>query len=220
MIPSINIASSVYEGFEELAPLTPLLRHLMPIVPEMPHSMALDMIRQKYIDFARRTRILQTILPIAYQAGVRDYQLTAPEGYSIHAIMGMEEPRSPNPWYWYGEGYGHFHQHIAYDVIDNNIIRLRHTPSVDRPCGVKVYVALLPCDHVMEAPASIIGPFGQAWAWGVAGDAMLIPNKPWTSPELGRLYNQRYERAVLNGRALAGTNRKVKAADFAEMRIL
>jgi hypothetical protein len=79
--PSINIASDVYKGFEELEPLTPLLRHAMPIVPELPHSMALDMLRQKYIDFARRTRILQTEIPIQYQSGVRDYQLDAPEGW-------------------------------------------------------------------------------------------------------------------------------------------
>lgn len=220
MIPSVNIASPAYQGFEDLAPLTPLLRHVMPIVPEFPHSMALDMLRQKYIDFARRTRILQTEVPIAYQAGVRDYQLTAPDNYYIHAIMGIEAPRSPNPWYWYGEGWGHFRQPVGYDVIDNNIIRLHHTPATDRPCGIKVYVVLLPCESVTEAPASILEPYGQAWALGVAADALLFPNKPWTNESLSRKYEQRYERAVLNGRALAATNRKVKAADFAPVRIL
>ena len=100
IVPNISVASAVYEGFEDLEPLTPLLRHVMPIVPELPHSMALDMLRQKYTDFARRTRLLQTEVKIPYQSGVRDYQLDAPDGYCIHAIMGMEEPHSPNPWYW------------------------------------------------------------------------------------------------------------------------
>jgi hypothetical protein len=182
--------------------------------------MALDMLRQKYIDFARRTRILQTEIPIQYQSGVRDYQLDAPEGYYIYSIMGMEAPHSPNPWYWYSEGYGHFRQAIAYDVIDNNIIRLRHTPSVDRPCGVRVCVVLLPQPDVMQGPASVILPFGHALAAGVVSDAMLFPNKPWTNPQLAREYKQEYERAILNGRALAGTNRKVRSADFMPMRIL
>ena len=219
-IPSINISSDSYKGFEELEPLTPLLRHAMPVVPELPHSMALDMLRQKFIDFARRTRILQTEIPIQYQAGVRDYQLNAPEGYYIYSIMGMEAPRSPNPWYWYGEGYGHYRQAIAYDVIDNNIIRLRHEPSVDRPEGIRVCVVLLPHPHVMHGPASVILPFGHALAAGVVADAMLFPNKPWTNPQLSREYKQEYERAILNGRALAGTNRKVKSADMMPMRIL
>lgn len=219
-VPNISIASAVYEGFEDLEPLTPLLRHVMPIIPELPHSMALDMLRQKYIDFARRTRLLQTEVKIPYQSGVRDYQLEAPDGYHIHAIMGMEEPHSPNPWYWYGEGYGHFRQPIAYDVIDNNIIRLRCTPSVDRPCGIKVLVMLLPLETVMQAPLSLTVPFGQAWGRGVVADALLIPNKPWTNESLSRTFDRQYERAVLNGRALAGTNRKVKSADFQPTRIL
>ena len=219
-IASINIASDEFAGFEELQPLSPLLRHVMPVVPQLSHGMALDLLRQKYIDFARRTRILQTEIRIQYQAGVRDYQLCTPDGYIIHAVMGIEEPRSPNPWYWYGEGYGHFRQHMAYDVIDNNIIRLRVTPSVDRPEGVKVFVMLLPTEAVTEAPSSLVVPFGRPWALGVIGDALLIPEKPWTNESLARKYEQQYERAVLNGRALAGTNRKVRAADFAPMRIL
>ncbi len=219
-LPNISIASPEYAGFEELEPLTPLLRHLMPIVPELPHSMALDMLRQKYTDFARRTRILQTELPIQYQAGVRDYQLEAPDGYCIHMIMGVEEPRSPNPWYWYGEGYGHFRQQLAYDIIDNNIIRLRHTPSTDRPCGIRVLVVLLPLPSVSMAPTSILVPYGLPLARGVTADALLIPNKPWTNGELARVYAQQYERAVLNGRALAGSNRKVQSQDMKPVRIV
>lgn len=217
---NLSIASDEFAGFEDVEPLTPLLRHVMPIIPQLPHSMALDMLRQKYIDFCRRTRLLQTEVKIKPQSGVRDYQLNTPDGYIIHAIMGMEEPRAVNPWYWYGEGYGHFRQHLAYDVIDNNIIRLRGTPSVDRPEGIKIFLMLLPTESVMEGPCSVLQPFGQALGRGVVGDALLIPNKPWTNESLSRKYEQQFERAVLNGRALSGTNRKVKAADFAPMRIL
>lgn len=219
MIPSINIASDGFEGFDELEPLTPLLRHVMPVVPQLPHSMALDMLRQKFIDFSRRTRILQCTCRMEYQSGVRDYPLHAPEGYYIYAIAGIQPERMPNPWYWYG-GYGHYRHHIAYDVIDNNIIRLHHAPSVDRPEGMKVDVVLLPHAHVNMAPASVISPYGFAWASGVVAQALLVPEKPWTNPALSNAYKQEYERAVLNGRALASNNRKVQSSDMMPVRIV
>ena len=216
--PSINISSDDFEGYDQLEPLTPLLRHVMPIVPQLPHSMALDMLRQKFIDFSRRTRILQTRVKMHYQSGVRDYQLCAPEGYYIYAIMGIKAEKMPNPWYWYG-GYGHYRHHLAYDVIDNNIIRLHHEPSTDRPEGLKVDVVLLPDHDVMAAPASVLGPYGYALASGVTAAALLIPEKPWTNPALSRDYKQEYERAILNGRALASNNRKVGASDMQPVRI-
>lgn len=219
MIPSINIASDAFEGFDQCESLTPLLRHVMPIIPQLPHSMALDMLRQKLINFARRTRLFQCTCRMNYQSGVRDYQLCPPEGYYIYAVGGIHAERMPNPWYWYG-GYGHYRHHVAYDVVDNNIIRLHHAPSVDRPEGLKVDVVLLPHAHVQEAPASILGPYGHALAAGVVADALLIPEKPWTNPALSREYRQEYERAVLNGRALSSNNRKVQSSDMQPVRIV
>lgn len=197
-------------------PLHNMLRHVLPFVPKVPQAMALDLLRQKYIDFARRTRILCCEIVQDYQSGVTDYYLDAPKDHEIYSIIGIQGGRYG--YYWYG--YERVEWKSQFDVIDNNCVRLRQVPSVDQKHGLKVYVTLLPKDCVSYMPRSLSTPFGQKIGRGVVGDLLYLPKKEWTDLNLARKYELDYERMILSARALAVSNRKVDSNTIKPIRIL
>lgn len=202
--------------YMDVVPLHNMLRHVMPYAPQVPQAMALDLLRQKYIDFARRTRMLCCEITENYQSGVKDYYLTAPDDHEVYSIVGIEGGKYG--YYWYG--YERVEYKGNFDVIDNNCIRLRNSPSVDQENGLKVFVTLLPQACISYMPKSIALPFGQKIARGVVADCLYIPNKEWTNPNLARKYELDYERMLLSARALAVSNRKVDSTSFKPVRIL
>lgn len=203
-------------NYIDSVPLNNLLRHVLPFVPQIPQAMALDLLRQKYIDFARRTRILCCELTQDYQSGVRDYYLTPPTDHEIYSIVGVEGGQYG--YYWYGQERVQFKTN--FDVLDNNCIKLRNTPSVDTVNGLKVFVTLLPKECITYIPRSLSTPFGQKIGQGVIADALCIPNKEWTNPNLARKYELNYEKMLLSARALSVSNRKVDSNSMKPLRIL
>lgn len=208
-----NITSLDYQ---DSVPLHNMLRHVLPFVPKVPQAMALDLLRQKYIEFARRTRILCCEITQDYQSGVPDYYLDAPEDHQIYSIIGISGGQYG--YYWYG--YERVEWKSQFDVVDNNCIRLRQIPSVDQKAGLKVYVTLLPKDCISYMPRSLATPFGQKIGRGVVADLLYLPNKEWTNPNLARKYELDYERMLLSARALAVSNRKVDSNSIKPVRIL
>jgi hypothetical protein len=182
----------------------------------VPQAMAMDLLRQKYINFARRTRILCSEITQDYQSGVKDYYLEAPEDHDIYSIVGIEGGQFG--YYWYGYERVMFKNN--FDVVDNNCIRLRQTPSVDQNNGLKVFVTLLPKACINYMPQSIALPFGQMIGRGVVADILCIPGKEWTNPTMARKYELDYERMLLSARALAVSNRKVDSNSIKPVRIL
>lgn len=210
----MNAPSYTSVDFTDSVPLRNLLRHALPYVSKVPQTVAMDLLRQKYIEFARRTRLLCTELSVDLQAGVPDYYLQAPDDHEIYSILGIPESTG---WGWYGQGPG---INNRFDVLDNNGIVLRTTPSVDRAKGLNVWVTLLPKECIDYIPRSIATPFGQRIAKGVLSDMLNIPNKEWTNPSLARKFELDYERMLLSARALSSSNRKVDSTSFKPIRIL
>lgn len=193
-------------SFQDAVPLESLLRHLMPIVPEVPHGMALDRIRQAYIEFARRSSIIVAKLGIDYQADVHDYPLIAPEGYEVHMVMGIESPGYSFVDYWAGYNRGLWG--TKFDVIDNSSIYLHNSPSVDNMGGLQIYCQLLPNNCCEVIPISIDVPYGKGIVDGAIKDLLRIPNKPWTSPGLAKQADLDFNRTIMAARNLADTNRQ------------
>lgn len=203
-------------NYDDSVPLRNLLRHVAPFVPKLPEAFAMDLLRQRYIDFARRTRMLGCEITQNYQSGVKDYYLVAPEDHEIYSIVGIEGGH--HGYYWYGME--RMNVRMGFDVFDNNCIKLHNTPAVDRHDGLKVFVTLLPKACINYIPASVALPFGQDIGRGVVADALVIPGKDWTNPALARKYELDYERMLLSARALSVSNRKIDSASMKPIRIL
>lgn len=193
-------------SFVEATRLETLLRHVAPVVSEVPHGVMLDRVRQSYIEFARRSSILVAKLVIDYQANVHDYPMTPPDGYIVHQVMGLDSPGYRFVDYWHGTNYGLWG--TKFDVIDNKYIYIHRAPSVDGEAGLVVYAQLLPdscCEHI---PVSLEVPYGKGIADGAIAALLRIPNKPWTQPGIARQYEMDYNRTVMAARNLADSNRK------------
>jgi hypothetical protein len=193
-------------SFNNTAQLDSLLRHIMPMIPETPHAMALDRVRQAYIEFARRTSLVVARMVQNYQTNVADYALVPPEGYEIYSVLGLESPGYGFVDYWGGCNYGLWN--TRFDVIDNSIIRLHRPPTVDSVDGLVIYAVVIPNSCVSTIPDSIATPYGKGIAQGALADILLTPNKPWSSPQLAQINRLEYNRVILAAKHLAETNRK------------
>ena len=193
-------------SFENAAQLDTLLRHIMPMIPEAPHAMVLDRVRQSYIEFSRRSSLVIARMVQSYQTNVADYELEPPDGYEIYQVLGLESPGYSFVDYWGGCNYGLWN--TRFDVIDNSIIKLRKPPTVDSVDGLVVYATVIPSSCVSTIPHSIATPFGEGIAKGALADIMLTPNKSFTSPQISAIHKMEYNRVCLAARHLAETNRK------------
>lgn len=203
--------------FSETVQLTVLLRHVLPMVPKVPPAMAIDLLRQKYINFARRTRFLGSLLIQDSQSGVRDYSLTPPTDYQIYSIVGrQQQTHRVDTW-----GVRFFSDlRLDFDIIDNNMVILRNPPASDELNGIKIWVTLIPKPCISTIPISIADPFGYDIAKGVVGELLHIPNKEWTNDGLARRFELDYEKMLLSARSLATSNRKVDSNMAKPVRIL
>jgi hypothetical protein len=193
-------------SFSDLVPLDSLLRHVMPIIPQLPHEMALDYVRQAYTDLARRSSVLVARLEQDYQANVHDYPLEAPEGYEVFQVMGIDHPSYRYVDYWAGQCTGLWN--TRFDIVDNRSIYFHTAPSVDSVGSLIVYAKVLPSRCCDTIPASVEVPYGLAIAEGAVSKLMLIPNKAWTNPSVASIYARNFNIGVMSARNLADTNRK------------
>ena len=203
---------------ERSQPLEHLLRHVMPIVPEIPHEMALDVLRQKYIDFAQATSLLVSHLKLPIQRGVRDYELIPPPGYVVFGVLNVEDYHNgyikfPNVDRWF------YSWGRRFEILGNEAIRLWEEPSRD-DTAFEVGLHLLPTECTDTIPNEIAIPFGYGIAKGVVAHALNMPGKAWYNPQMGRKEEVEFARAKLRGRNLNLTNRGGTAPRFKPIRIL
>lgn len=205
-------------SFNNSVQLDTLLRHVMPIVPEVPHAMGLDRIRQAYTEFARRSGLLVAKIVQDYQGGVNDYAITPPDGYEIYGVMGLESPGYSFVDYWKGCNYGLWN--TRFDVIDNTSIYLHRASSIDIVDGLVIYATVLPSPCVTTIPASIATPYGKGIAAGAIADLLMVPNKAWTSPQIAAAHKMEFNRVVLSAKQLAETNRKAGPLRMKPIRVI
>lgn len=192
-----------------------LLRHVMPYTPGLPHDMALDLVREAYKLFARRTGFLVHKCVIDSQANVRQYPLVVPEGYSVFTILGRKS--LPASAWWFGDRPVFL---TDFEVLDNTLIEFRHGYTKDEIGGIEVYVVLIPTDCCDTIPLSLEEPYGRGIAYGAIAEAMRLPNRPFTSLKLADLMELRFNRNNANAKAVAVRNRKVGGLMAKPVRIL
>lgn len=203
---------------EDTVPLDSLLRHVVVAIPDVPYEVALDMLRQRYTELCRKSGILSYEYELPIQRGVDNYFLLPPEGYEVYRITGIATPYpsafvgpSPHRWFAYW-GY-------EFNIIENKQVVFRVAPSRDEK-GRTIWLGLLPTPCVSDIPSSIATLFGRALAEGVIADILMLPNRPYTNPELARRYERSYNIGVMAARNMMITERGAKPAQFRPVRIL
>lgn len=199
-------------------PLDSLLRHVAPEVPQLPYSLALDRVRERYIEFARKSHLIVGFVELPIQREVTEYCLEAPEGYEVYSVKGVGDP---NTWKWQGpskdywfSAWGH-----RFWVKDNSSLIFDREPSADES-GRYVLLSLIPAACSDSIPVSVATPFGKAIAQGAVADALLMPGKAWSNPNLAERFELKFNRGVLAATNLALTNRGGHTLAMHPIRIL
>lgn len=211
--------SSLINDANEI-PLDSLLRHFSVNLPEVPYEVALDMVRQRYIELARKSGILQWYFQLPIQRDVRDYFIEPPPGYDVYAIKEVSDPlRWPYVWHDWSPHYWNVWWGYRMRALSNKQIMFETAPTRDEE-NRYVKLTLIPTDCSMVIPDSVAGPFGRGIADGAVATALFMPGKAWTNPNLAQRYEVSFNRAVMAARNLVITERGTKSAEFKPVRIL
>lgn len=202
---------------EQMDKLDSLLRHVAPSVPEIPYELALDMLRQKYTEFARRTSLLISHYELPLQRDVREYIIEAPEGYEVYGLLDASNYTHgymvfPNYNRWY-IGWGD-----RFRMEGNTAIVFEHAPSQDR--AKCIALRLVPTECADTIPREISVPFGKGIAMGALGDILDMPNKPWYNPRASRDKHLEFNRTIQAGKNLQISDRGAKTVMMKPVRIL
>jgi hypothetical protein len=196
--------------------LDTLLRHVAIYVPELPYEVAIELVRQRYIEFARKTRLLVSHQTINLQRDVRNYPLEPPAGYQVFSVLGLGDNNTyfyypnPNQWYWVGGN--------NFRLFDNKQIQFQYAPSQDYEQCIILHV--IPTDCVDTIPSEIATPYGKGIAMGAVADALSMPNKGWSNPNASADKRREFYREVQNGLSMHINNRGANPAMFKPLRIL
>lgn len=199
-------------------PLDSLLRHVAVMVPEIPYDVALDMVRQRYIELARKSGTLQWYYELPLQRGVNNYFIEPPPGYAVYGIKGMGDPVTQF-WHYWNPNYWNIWWGYRMRAVSEKQILFETAPSCDER-GRFILLTLIPSDCTAVIPSSVAGPWGRGIAAGAVATALLMPSRAWSNPNLAHKHEQDFNRAVMGARNLVITERGTKPAEFRPVRIL
>lgn len=211
----------IFVDTSDTTKLDTLLRFAAPEVPEVPYEVALDMLRQAYTMFARKSCLLGANIRLPIQKDVKSYELEVPHGYEIYSIQHIDDCRvfgrviwtQPSPHFWF-TGWGY-----RFRMLGNNVIEFFDAPTKDDESR-SLTVCVLPTECATTIPRAVSVPFGRGIAMGAVAYMLDIPNKAWTNPRTAQSKLLTFNRAAADGRAVFLTDHGAKPMDFRPIRIL
>jgi hypothetical protein len=189
----------------EIVQLDSLLPSVLQRVSAIPYTLAVEMLRTKYNEFARETGCVRMTLRIETQKDVARYPLPIPPGYFLHTVRSIDYGRFggfnrlPDHWRSWA---GHYRGRRTY-IDDSDALVLGIAPRQDENHDIHVRVQLVPRTDVDCLPAWVANTYGDAIGAGAAGEAMNIRGKPWYDPGNSVRVMRLYYKAINNARANA-----------------
>lgn len=200
-------------------PLDSLLRHVATHLPELPYEVALDMVRERYKELARKSGAIRWYYELPIQKGVSEYFIDPPTGYEIYAVHSTGHPWTGRWHYWESPHHWNIWWGYRMRAVSNNHI-LFESPAVRDETDRYVLLTLIPSDCSDSIPAAVAGPWGRGIASGAVATALLMPSKAWSNPGLAQKHEIDFNRAVMGAKNLVLTERGTKSLEFKPLRIL
>lgn len=199
--------------------LDSLLRHVAIQLPELPYEVALDLVRERYKELARKSGVLQWYYELPIQKGVVNYFIEPPEGYEVYGITDYGHPF--DRWFRWGESPHYWNIAWGYRMraLSNTQILFEAAPSRDET-GRYIRATLVPTSCSVSIPAAVATPWGKGIASGAVASALLMPSKAWSNPNLAQKHEIDFNRAVAGAKNLVLTERGTKSLEFRPVRIL
>lgn len=179
-----------------MKPIDDLLYHVLPFAPECPEPTAIEYLRQAAIRFCRQTRSWReqfegaaaapTTLVIPYPGQAQLFEIEEAwfngsrlERRPVMDLLDYPADTSGHPRW------------IAEDGDD----AVRVFPFETGTLRVSMF--LEPTPTATQLPDQLVNMHGRALADGALADLLMIPNQPWTQPQLAAGFGVRFD-AYLN----------------------
>lgn len=179
-----------------MKPIDDLLYHVLPFAPECPEPTAIEHLRQAAIRFCRHTRAWrEQFVGVAAAPTV----LVLPEPaqsqlFEIEAAWFNDYPLDRRPVQEL-EDYPSDTTGVPRWISEAGPSAVRVFPFEAGPLRVSVFVE--PSPAATELPDFLVDAHGRALADGALSDLLMIPNQPWSQPQLAGGFGVRFD-AYLN----------------------
>lgn len=175
--------------------LEDFLPFVLPHATACPEPTALKYLREAAITFCQRTRVWREVdtLPVD---GLEIQTVCVPPHSSLFEIEGAwldGERLSPAPF-----------AKVAH-LLDRRgqgkpqfITQTRHDAVMLLPRGpgkLRISMFLTPAHDAEVVPTFLYDQFGREIGWGALAEICLLPNQPFTSPDMALLFSQRFTSA-------------------------
>lgn len=192
---------------DNLVELEAFFPDIEPELPRCPIPVIEARIRDSIIDACERANIWRWEHPeIQLIAGQRDYDLMTPTADTlVHSVIGVSRNGLPVS----GDDGVTTHGDVGgrgFTISERGQISLLTTPLPSQtPQCMELLISIKPSRTTLEVPAVLVRDYYQLIRYGALARAMMMVNRPWTNPEVGKEMEKQYEFAL--GKAKQGIDR-------------
>ena len=134
--------------------------------------------------------------------GIKDYTLTTPANTEIATVQNIQredgsrlQSRDLLPPY-ISKGTPYYYRHF-----ETTALSVAPIPDKDQMHDIEL--TLMPAFSATEVPDDVGNLTIEFACWGVLADLQMMPDEPWTNPQLSEVNRQKYERE-LNKKRIRG----------------
>lgn len=181
--------------------------YVLPSAPGCSEIMADQFIRDICIDFCSKSLIAQvTHDPINAVAGLSDYDLDPGTGLAVQMVLQAWFRRNPlevinpdnigtrpeifNPRFDGADRSGA--EPVRMTQKDGKSITVDPAPADDSANAITLLLAVKPTRTAVEVPDILFDDYAFEIGKGIASRLMLLPQQPFTNPQLAAAYNAEY----------------------------
>ena len=153
-------------------------------------------------DICQRANIWRHHDKLYLVKGIKDYTLASPEDTDIATVQNIQredgsrlESRDLLPPY-ISKGTPYYYRHF-----ETTVLSVAPIPDKDQMHDIEL--TLMPAFSATDVPDDVGNLTIEFACWGVLADLQMMPDEPWTNPQLSEVNRQKYERE-LNKKRIRG----------------
>lgn len=181
----------------DVVPLSEFLPYILPDIGDVPDEIAAHKARLACIEFAARTHQLKRTLFVDEQAGVQNYYLCVPDGYTLLSIDYVRNNCRDLPANKAADPFQTQHACSKWYAFDKpNVLYINPTPRCDNPRGIEVRVTVLPGQDTCFVDRCIYDVHAQDVAYGALAKLHMMQPEAWYDPRLAGVYERQWRDAL------------------------
>jgi hypothetical protein len=175
---SVIFISTPTKTYADILPL------VLPFANTLPEELAIELIRQSTIEFARQTGVLRDIAVINAEPNVLNYNVYTTDNYNIDRVVGVV---------------------FSKDCINPKVVfKPPHHIELSRSVGKKqhgqVELIVVPNQSCFYIEDALYELHAKDIAAGALAEAHKIPDQPFTSPDMAIIRSREFRAGINNAR--------------------